>query len=120
MILDIDEQVITDSPILSELIEESSSSESIAASLINYENTSFVNLLLADSFDLTNFILNYLSNTAQNLQNNCTESSFEFKIFTILLITLLTTLIAIGIGWKIFGGAIDHFYKRQGTASYYL
>ena len=42
MILDIDEQVITDSPILSELIEESSSSESIAASLINYENTSFV------------------------------------------------------------------------------
>lgn len=113
MIIDIDEQVLTDSTNLSNLLEEPASDLISATSQSNYENNSFLSALLADSFDLSNFILNYLTSIAQNLQTDCIESSFEFKLLTFLLIVLLTILVAIGIGWKIFGGTIDHFYKRQ-------
>ena len=46
----------------------------------NYANSSFVNRIvdtvLADSFDLSNYILNNLNNIALNLHNNCIESTF--------------------------------------------
>lgn len=115
MIFDIDEQVLTDSKNLSELLEEPASDLLSATSQSNYEKSSFVSALLADTLDLSNYILNFLTSIVQNLQNDCIESSFEFKLLTLLLIVLLTILVTVGISWKIFGRTIDHFYKRQGS-----
>lgn len=117
MILSIDDQVLTDSRNLSETELELSESFSNT----NYENSSFVShivyTLLSESFDFSSFILNYINNLASNLQNNCIESSFEFKVFTILLGLLFTILIAIIICWRFFWERIDHFYRKQ---EYYI
>lgn len=113
MIFNIDNQVLTDSSNLSEIEIEPVSFLTVK----NYANSSYVNeivyTILADSFDFSNFVLNYFNNIARNLQENCIESTFEFKILIILLIALLIILIGISIAWRIFGGSIGNFYKRQ-------
>lgn len=113
MIFNIDNQDLTDSSNLSE-----TELEPVNFVLVkNHANSSLVNnivyTILADSFDFSNFILNYLSNIAQNLQKNCIEASFEFKIFIILLSALLIILVGISIVWRFLGDSIDQFYKDQ-------
>lgn len=114
MLSNLDDQTLnTDSSNLSEIDIESS--EIFVAK--NYANETLINRIvysvLAESFDFSNYIVNYFSDIALNLQSNCIESSFEFKIFTILLIILILISFGIGIVWKIYGEKIDHFYKRQ-------
>ena len=114
MIFNIDNQDLTDSSNLSETELEPVDFVSVK----NHANSSLVNnivyTILADSFDFSNFILNYLGNIAQNLQKNCIEASFEFKIFIILLSALLIILVGISIVWRFLGDSIDQFYKDQG------
>lgn len=111
MILNIDDQVLINSTNLSATAYQPETGT-------NYSNISLVNkiayTLLSESFEFTNYIANYLTNIALNLQNDGIESSFEFKILTVLLICLLVVLVAISICWKVFGQSIDHFYKNQG------
>lgn len=113
MIFNIDNQDLTDSSNLSETELEPVDFVSVK----NHANSSLVNnivyTILADSFDFSNFILNYLGNIAQNLQKNCIEASFEFKIFIILLSALLIILVGISIVWRFLGDSIDQFYKDQ-------
>lgn len=110
MILNIDDQVLINSTNLSATAYQPETGT-------NYSNISLVNkiayTLLSESFEFTNYIANYLTNIALNLQNDGIESSFEFKILTVLLICLLVVLVAISICWKVFGQSIDHFYKNQ-------
>jgi hypothetical protein len=84
----------------------------------NYENSSFfynlILLIVTNVTESSQFIFEYLGLVLFNLKVNCIESTFEFKIFGFLSTLLITFLIAIVIGWKIFGKSIDYFYKHQG------
>jgi hypothetical protein len=120
MILVTEDQSINNNSINLSLIEIESATEIYPADT-NYKNTSITNkivyTILSDSFEFFNYFSNYLSNIAINLQNHCFESSFEFKILTVLLLALLSILVLISIAWKIFGSRIDHFYRHQ---EYYI
>ena len=66
----------------------------------------FINLY---STKLSNFFLDLI----YDLQSQCVEASFEFKIFTCLALFLLLILVLIAIFWRFYGPIIDNFYKNQ-------
>ena len=115
MIYNINDQTLGDSSNLSEI-----ELENLKLYLGNssYENSSFVDKLiytvLAESFNLTDYFLTISNRISTNLHTNYLDSSFEFKIFTFLIILFFFILLCVIVCWKIFGNSVDHFYKNQG------
>ena len=73
---------------------------------------SFINLYSAM---LSNFFLDLID----ELQVQCVEASFEFKIFTILVLFFLLIILLIAVFWRLYGPIIDNFYKNQSNLKFF-
>jgi len=56
---------------------------------------------------------------SSQVENDSVEASFEFKIFTILVLFFLLIILLIAVFWRLYGPIIDNFYKNQSNLKFF-